>query len=246
MDAKIESIEQQIEQTEQLKKGLMQQLLTQGIGHTEFKDTEIGRIPKSWEVKKLDNVCERVCVGFVGTCEKYYTTPDLGVKMIRTGNLKNGNLILEDLKYVMNEFHQKNKKSQIIGGELLIARHGDSGQSVMYPYDIGESNCLNIVIVRPQKSVDSIFLKNQFNSSLIRNQINKKTAGSTQGVVNTKEIATLNFVIPSLSEQETIADIFETADEKTDILVSKKQSYETLKKGLMQKLLTGQIRVKVD
>jgi len=36
----------------------MQELLTKGIGHTEFKDTEIGRIPKDWEVVKLRDIVE--------------------------------------------------------------------------------------------------------------------------------------------------------------------------------------------
>ncbi len=56
VDDKISSIEEQIQKTEQLKKGLMAKLLTEGIGHTEFKDTKIGRMPKSWEIKKFEQV----------------------------------------------------------------------------------------------------------------------------------------------------------------------------------------------
>ena len=55
VDAAIEKTEQVIAKTEEVKKGLMQQLLTKGIGHTEFKQTEIGEIPVEWEVKKLVN-----------------------------------------------------------------------------------------------------------------------------------------------------------------------------------------------
>lgn len=40
-----------------LKKGLMQELLTKGIGHKDFMHTEIGRIPKEWEVVRLGEVC---------------------------------------------------------------------------------------------------------------------------------------------------------------------------------------------
>jgi len=53
VDSAIEKVNQAIEKTQRLKKGLMQELLTKGIGHNEFKDTEIGRIPKEWEVKKV-------------------------------------------------------------------------------------------------------------------------------------------------------------------------------------------------
>lgn len=145
VDDKISSIDQQIQQTEQLKKGLMEKLLTEGIGHTEFKDTKIGRIPKDWDINKLDNYCDKICVGFVGTCEKFYTDDKNGVLMIRTGNLQNGRLSLKNLKYVSFEFHKKNKKSQLQIDDLIIARHGSSGQAVLVPNDFPEANCLNSV-----------------------------------------------------------------------------------------------------
>ena len=56
VDQKIDFVDKQIEETETLKKGLMQKLLTQGIGHSEFKDSEIGRIPVAWEVKKISEI----------------------------------------------------------------------------------------------------------------------------------------------------------------------------------------------
>jgi type I restriction enzyme, S subunit len=57
VDEAIEKTEAIIEQTDKVKKGLMQQLLTKGIGHTKFKKTEIGEIPEEWEVKQLAEVC---------------------------------------------------------------------------------------------------------------------------------------------------------------------------------------------
>lgn len=47
-----------IDQTKKLKKGMMQELLTRGIGHTKFKQTEIGEIPESWEVSTIGDACE--------------------------------------------------------------------------------------------------------------------------------------------------------------------------------------------
>jgi len=55
VDEAIQKTDEVIAKTERLKKGLMQELLTKGIGHKEFKDTEIGRIPTEWEVVKLGN-----------------------------------------------------------------------------------------------------------------------------------------------------------------------------------------------
>jgi type I restriction enzyme S subunit len=58
VDNTITKTEAIIEQTEKLKKGLMQELLTKGIGHTKFKQTEIGEIPEEWDVKPLGQLVE--------------------------------------------------------------------------------------------------------------------------------------------------------------------------------------------
>lgn len=55
VDEAIEKTEQIIEQTEKVKKGLMQQLLTRGIGHKNYKKTTPGEIPKSWEVSTIQS-----------------------------------------------------------------------------------------------------------------------------------------------------------------------------------------------
>ena len=56
VDEQISTTDKIIEKSKELKKGLMQKLFSEGIGHTEFKDTKIGRIPKDWEVVKVEDV----------------------------------------------------------------------------------------------------------------------------------------------------------------------------------------------
>ncbi|GAB3635302.1 restriction endonuclease subunit S [Hymenobacter arcticus] len=245
LDEKMAVIDEQLAQTQELKKGLMERLLTRGIGHTQFKDSPLGEIPASWEASPLIDMCRRICVGFVGTCEKFYVEKGEGVLMVRTGNLSDGQVVLNNPKYVSTEFHEKNKKSQLQSGDILVARHGSSGQAVIVPQNFPPANCLNIVIVRSGEGLDALFLHHQFNSDLVKSQISKKTAGSTQGVVNTGEIASTLIVIPPLPEQLQIAEILTTVDDKIGVLQAKKAQYQTLKQGLMQQLLTGQRRVRV-
>ena len=59
VDDQIEQTGQLIEKTKYLKNGLMQQLLTKGTGHTEFKQTDVGKIPVDWEYNYIDNFAER-------------------------------------------------------------------------------------------------------------------------------------------------------------------------------------------
>ena len=56
VDEQISTTDKIIEKSKELKKGLMQKLFSEGLGHTEFKDTKIGRIPKDWEVMMLNEI----------------------------------------------------------------------------------------------------------------------------------------------------------------------------------------------
>jgi type I restriction enzyme, S subunit len=57
VDGLIQKTDQVIKQTQRLKKGLIQRLLTKGIGHTKFEKTELGEIPEDWIILKLEDVC---------------------------------------------------------------------------------------------------------------------------------------------------------------------------------------------
>ena len=148
----------------------------------------------------IEQITKRVKVGFVGTCERYYTD-DSGIPMLRTGNITNHGIDMRDLKYVTTEFHEKNKKSQIRSGDLLIARHGSNGQANVY--DGPEAQCLNAVVIEPNQNIaKSIFLAGLINSPSVKVQIDRTLVGSTQHVVNTKSIANVAVRIPNIEVQE--------------------------------------------
>jgi len=91
VDEAIGKTDQAIDKTHRLKKGLMQELLTKGIGHKEFKDTEIGRIPKAWEVVRLDDIIEYIKNGFASG-----KRDEKGIVQIRMNNVTtNGRLTFD-------------------------------------------------------------------------------------------------------------------------------------------------------
>ena len=181
-------------------------------------------------------MAEKICVGFVGTCEKFYTD-ESGIPMYRTGNLNGLSLNRDDLKYVTNEFHQHNQKSQLKAGDILIARHGDSGKAVNYE-NSEEANCLNIVIIRPDfKKCNYKFLTNCINSPECQKHIKSLSAGSTQAVINTSEIEKLGVVIPAnIDEQNRIARYFSNLDHLITLHQRKCEQTKKLKKYMLQKM----------
>ena len=184
------------------------------------------------EEMTVEQITERVKVGFVGSCEKYYTDAS-GIPMLRTGNITDHGIDMSDLKYVTAEFHYKNKKSQIHSGDLLIARHGSNGQANVY--DGSEAQCLNAVVIVPNQGVaKSVFLAGLINSPEVKEQIDRTLVGSTQHVVNTKSIANLVVRIPCLEVQEQYESFVKQTD-KSKVAVQKAlDEVQTLFDSLMQ------------
>jgi type I restriction enzyme S subunit len=197
-----------------------------------------------WKKNYVNDLASKLNVGFVGTCEPYYTTSEEGVLLVRTGNLKGVHIELNEEKYVTRAFHDKNKKSQINPGDLLLARHGGNGEICRVPDGFPMANCLNIVILRTSSELKSEYFQLVYSSFAVQKQISAVTAGSTQGVINTKEIGKLKVVHPSLPEQQKIASFLSAVDEKIQQLTKKKALLEQYKKGVMQELFSGQLRFK--
>lgn len=141
------------------------------------------------------------------------------------------------MKYVTNEFHQQNQKSQLKAGDILIARHGDSGKAVNYE-NSEEANCLNIVIIRPDfKKCNYKFLTNCINSPECQKHIKSLSAGSTQAVINTSEIEKLGVVIPAnIDEQNRIARYFSTLDHLITLHQRKYEKLLKVKKSMLEKM----------
>lgn len=213
------------------KKALMQKLFTRQL---RFKSDD-GKDFPAWEEKKLGECVKKVCVGFVGVCEQFYTDKS-GIPMYRTGNLKNGKVNKLDLKYVTKEFHEKNIKSQLQKYDILIARHGENGQASLYNYD-EQANCLNIVIVRPNEELAfHNYLINCINSDFVRKEVSRKTAGSTQSVINTKAIEGLIIPIPCKAEQQKIANCLSSLDSLIQTQQKVVTTWQQRKKALLQQM----------
>ena len=220
--------------TKLLKKYMLQKMFPQNV--QKVPEIRFSGFTGDWEQRKLGDTSEKVCVGFVGTCEKYYTD-ETGIPMYRTGNLNGLSLNKDDMKYVTRDFHQQNKKSQLKFGDILIARHGDSGKAVNYESS-EEANCLNIVIIRPDfKKCNYRFLTDCINSPRCQKHIKSLSAGSTQAVINTSEIEKLEVLLPgSIDEQEKVAAYFENLDHLITLHQRKCDELQELKKYMLQNM----------
>lgn len=245
VDAKIENIEQQIRETEQLKKGMMQRLLTQGIGHTEFKDSPLGRIPKSWEV---------VALGERGDFSKGKGASkkelvEVGLPCIRYGELYTtyNEIIRDIISFIPEDI--ENLPTEIGYGDILFAGSGETleeiGKSAVYLQgDIAYAG--GDIIIYNSGAFNPIFLAYYLNCPISRQQMRKMGQGNSVVHIYSKQLGKLQVLTPPEQEQEEIGKLFLRIDDKILSLEKREQSLLELKKGLMQNLLTGKIRVRTN
>ena len=238
-DAKIDAIASQIEKAETLKKGLLQKLLSEGIGHSEFKDSELGRIPESWEVVELNDLCSKIVGG--GTpnskIDDYWKN---GTIYWATVKDMDNSKYLSKTQDTITDLGLKNSSANLIpANSIITATRMGLGRFFINTVDMAINQDLKALIIKERYDKNFIFWSLVSKSDFILSL----GTGTTVKGIRLEEFKTIKFTIPPLKEQKQIADILSTADEKLEVLRAKKEKYETLKKGLLQKLLSGEVRV---
>jgi len=242
VDQKIDSIDSKIEETQILKRGLMQRLLSEGIGHSEFKESEIGRIPAGWEVVELGNVADILDPHPSHRAPKEDSN---GFPFIGIGDInEKGDISLAGCRKVsLEDVLEQNNNIQINENDIGFGRVATVGKVVKFKrYDFPFALSPTMALIK-SKNIDNGFLYQFLSSEFTKRQFRNFTSGSTRISLGIQNLRKLLISVPSFSEQKQIAEILSTADEKLETLRAKKEAFEILKKGLMQKLLSGEVRV---
>lgn len=244
VDEQIDNIDALIEKNKELKKGLMQTLLTKGIGHTKFKNTEIGEIPEEWDVKKIGDICEvkggkRLPKGYQLEDE------DNAFPYIRVADMYMGGIRQDDIKYVPKDIVDKIKNYKISKDDLFISVAGTLGIVGQVPYELDGANLTENADKLCNIQINKLYLMKVLQSNIVQSIIEAEQTKSAQPKLALTRIKEFLIPVPSDIEQVKIASILMEVDEKIGQYKNKKQKLEELKKGLMQQLLTGMIRVTV-
>ncbi|MDO6657370.1 restriction endonuclease subunit S [Anaerobacillus sp. 1_MG-2023] len=229
VDRTIETTDQLLEKTKELKKGLMQQLLTKGIGHTEFKKTELGEIPVEWEVVKMDEVI--ALVSGQSSSVKEVNKKGIGVAYVTGPEQWDGKSIVE------NKWVEKPRKIAPVSCFFITVK--GSGTGTIFPggpFAIGR----DIMAIVPSIRIERTFL--YYLTTLHAEKIVYNKVGMVPGI-SRGDILEHKIGLPHLEEQRKIAEILSSVDEQIDIYTKEKVRLQGLKKGLMQQLLTGKMRV---
>jgi type I restriction enzyme S subunit len=231
-----------IEQTKKVKQATLERLLTKGIGHTRFKQTEIGEIPDSWIISTADEICSQISVGIVIKPSRYYT--DNGVRCFRSANVREGFIEDADWVFITEEGNRVNRKSILKTDDVLVVRTGYPGTSCVVTPEYDGANCIDIIFARPDSNrIESRFLSAFINSESGKLQVLKAEGGLAQKHFNVGSMKLMKIPLPTIAEQREIVCHIEDFTQAENSLKKLLEQYKCMKSALMSDLLTGRKRV---
>lgn len=247
VDDVIEKTRAQIDKLKDLKTGMMQELLTKGIGHTQFKDSPVGNIPSTWDATKLSEL---------GTLKnginKAKQDFGFGVKFVNISDAYSEKIDLNKLNR-LNASDREINDYRLIDGDLVFVRSSVKPSGVGYPALFEEPACGEPVLfcgfmIRfryDQKILNKDFLLSYLKLDSFRSEVMKIATVSANTNINQEALGNLYVAIPPLNEQQKIASLICSVQKRIQLLEVKLLARQNLKKALLQDLLTGKVRVNV-
>jgi type I restriction enzyme, S subunit len=245
IDDSIRVQEQIIAKTELLKTGLMERLITEGIGHKEYKETRIGRLPDTWNIITLSDLVEYKN-GIYKPAEYYGKgPPSIRMNHITDGEItKKGAPLLDVTEEELLDYG-------LVAGDLIINRVNSRylvGKLGIVPPNFGPATfeSKNIRMRSKTSTVDSQFLNYVLNSARKQYTIRSYAKSAVgQATITQSDLNRIQIQIPPFREQQIIVKIINKMKKQIKTLVKEKESQVELKHGLMQVLLIGERRVEL-
>lgn len=244
-DEAIERTEAIIKQMEIVKKGLMQLLLTKGIGYTEFKHTEIGEVPESWEISNLGEVTQESAFGPRFSSSNYNNLGNYA--LLRTTDIdKNWNINYNSMPLAELP-EERFTHHELKYNDLLISRSGTCGVVCIFK-GFHKKVIPGAFLIRFRLNMKVIpeFLRLYMMSIKGQYDIQQMASGGVQKNLSGANLKKLLIPLPPLAEQGNIVTYISSFESKQNIENDKLNKLVTLKNSLMQSLLTGKVRVNLD
>jgi type I restriction enzyme S subunit len=262
LDEAIRKTEQIVAKLQQMKQGLLHDLLTRGIDehgelrdpdrHPEqFKDSPLGRVPSEWEVPRLGEVVQRtggvIQTGPFGSQLHAHEYVRDGVPVVMPQDIRGDSIDVTNIARITEQRARELARHRVQPNDAVFSRRGDLSRCVaVTEKHVGWLCGTGCLLVRAAGSaLTSEWLTSVYRHDLGQRQVLAQAVGSTMVNLNGKILSNLRIPVPSLAEQSAASErVFESRNRiisEQDCL----QKLRDLKHGLMDDLLTGRVRVAV-
>ena len=243
----IEQQDRMIALTRELKSALMHKLFTEGLRGEKQKQTEIGLMPESWEMKKLQEAVEFIDYGYSAPIPK--SEPENGIKIVSTADINRaGDLLYWKIRRTVAP-ESTVKRLTLRDGDVLFNWRNSAeliGKTTIFEKQTEQYIFASFILrIRcDEKKTHNYYLKyllNHYREQEVFVKLSRRAVN--QANYNRNEIFELKIPFPKCDEQCEIAKTIGTVESKIHFFEAKKQLLEELFRTLLHQLMTGQIRV---
>ena len=234
----IEAQEKIIQITTELKKALMHKLFTEGLRNEPQKQTEIGSIPENWEVVPLGELAriERGKFSHRPRNEPRFYGGEY--PFIQTGDVSNCDGYVRSFTQTLNKDGLAISK-MFPTGTILITIAANIGFTGILKFD---SACPDSLIgIAPSEHVQTEFLNYYLMTQ--QRKMDRLAPKGTQKNINIQFLKPWPIPLPSVKEQDEIAEALNAADQKIRLAATKWNELQDLFRTLLHELMTAKTRV---
>lgn len=212
--------------------------INQGLVPKGYKKTKVGIIPEDWEVKKLAEVADVISGGTPSTSIDEYWADD--ILWATPGDITStGKYIYDTSRKISNLGLEKSSAKLLPENSILMTSRATIGECSINKLPMATNQGFKSFVCH---SINYEYL--YYNMKDLKKVFKSKASGSTFLEISKKDVDNTKIQIPTLEEQEKIADILSTWDKSIESYVKLLEEKKERKKGLMQMLLTGEKRLR--
>lgn len=219
-----------------------------------YKETKLGIIPSKWEIRTIGQLVEDGIIqkpmdgnhGALHPTSKDYV--EKGIPFILATDLEGNKLSLSKCKHIKKEVADKLQKGFSVQGDVLLTHKGSVGNTAVVPKIETEYIMLTPQVtyyrVNDRDKLSNYYLYYHFQGETFQRQLKVMSKGATRDYIGIVAQNNLEIIFPTdIKEQQKIADILSTWDKAIELKEKLIEQKKEQKKGLMQRLLTGKVRL---
>lgn len=243
VDALITECDRIITKKRNAKQGTMQQLLTGKKRLPGFSG--------EWEVEEFEQVL-KVVDGDRG--DNYPSNDELFDNgyclFLSAKNVTKGGFKFSDCTFITKEKDNLLGNGKVCKKDVVLTTRGTVGNIAFFddsvPFENIRINSGMVILRSEEKNLDNSYLYSFLKSHIFQTQIDRAVFGSAQPQLTVKGISKFKIPVSSLPEQKAIAQVLSDMDAEIAALEQKRDKHKAIKQGMMQELLTGKTRLKVE
>jgi type I restriction enzyme S subunit len=255
LDEAIRKTEQVIAKLQQVRQGLLHDLLMRGIDENgevrdparhpkQFRDSPLGRIPAQWAVGVLNDAVDPRRPVVYGILMPGRGHPG-GVPVIKVRDIIDGRINTDDLLLTNPAIDYEYRRSRLEGGDLLFTIRGTVGKMAFVPPQLSGANITQDTARLSITQAHAPFVRQYLDMPIPRRFVEAHTIGQAVKGLNLRDVRRIPVALPPVAEQREVARRLASIDSSVVTEGRALGKLRVLKLGVRDDLLTGRVRVEV-